>query len=81
MRDANHPKDPVHVVISESLRQTEDEISLACDRKQLSVFDVNPPPQIVWEEVPVRRTVDRRTGLSLLREVYMPWLNMSRLDN
>ena len=37
MRDANRSKDPVHFVVLESLRQTEGDIFLICDRKQLSV--------------------------------------------
>ena len=46
--DANHSKDLVHFMIPESLRQTEDEISLVCNRKQMSIFDVHPPPQVSW---------------------------------
>ena len=68
MTDANHSKHPVHYMIPESLRQTEDEISLVCTRKQMSVFDANPPPQIVWDQVLVRRTVDRRTGVVIAEE-------------
>ena len=43
--DANHSRDPVHFMIPEGLRQTEDEISLVCNRKQMSTFDMNPPLQ------------------------------------
>ena len=35
--DANHARDPVHFMIPETLRQTEDEISLVCNRKQMSI--------------------------------------------
>ena len=48
MTGANHSKDPVHFTIPESLRQTENAISSFCTRKQMSIFDANPPPQIVW---------------------------------
>ena len=34
MVDANHAKDPIHFRIPESLRQTEDEISLVCNRNR-----------------------------------------------
>ena len=68
MIDANHSKDPVHFMIPESLRQTEDEISLVCNRKQMSIFDANPPPQIPWDQILVRRTVDRRTGVVIAEE-------------
>ena len=67
--DANHARDPVHLMIPESLRQTEDEISLVCNRKQMSIFDVHPPPQILWDQVLVRRTVDRRTGVVIAEEM------------
>ena len=60
--DANHSRDPVHFMIPESLRQTEDEISLVCNRKQMSIFDMHPPLQISADQILVRRTIDRRTG-------------------
>ena len=56
-------QDPAHFMIPECLRQTEDEILLVCSRKQMSIYDTSLPPQIMWDEVLVRRTVDRRTGL------------------
>ena len=46
LADANHARDPAHFTIPESLRQTEDEISLVCNRKQMSIYDMQPPPQI-----------------------------------
>ena len=66
--DANHARDPTHFTIPESLRQTEDEISLVCNRKQMSIYDVNPPPQISIDQVLVRRTIDRRTGVVMAEE-------------
>ena len=70
MTDANHAKDPTHFMIPECLRQTEDEISLVCTdhRKQLSIYDINPPPQIGWGQVLVRRTIDPRTGIVMAEE-------------
>ena len=67
--DANHSRDPVHFMIPESLRQTEDEISLVCNRKQMSIFDVHPPPQVSWDQILVRRTIDRRTGVVIAEEI------------
>ena len=66
--DANPSRDPAHFMIPEGLRQTEDEISLVCNRKQMSIFDVNPPPQVSWDQILVRRTVDRRTGVVIAEE-------------
>ena len=51
----------------ESLRQTEDEISLVCNRKQMSIYDMQPP-QISIDQVLVRRTIDRRTGVVMAEE-------------
>ena len=58
---------PLHE-IPECLRQTEDEISLVCSRKQMSIHDTHPPPQIAWDQGLVRRTVDRRTGVVVSEE-------------
>ena len=49
-------------------RQTEEEISLVCNRKQMSIYDMQPPPQISMDQVLVRRTVDRRTGVVMAEE-------------
>ena len=68
MKDANHSRDPTNFVIPDCLCQTEDEISRVCSRKQLSIFDVNPPSQIGWEQVLVRCTIDRRTGVIISEE-------------
>ena len=67
--DANHSRDPVHFMIPESLRQTEDEISLVCNRKQMSIFDMHPPLQISADQILVRRTIDRRTGVVIAEEI------------
>ena len=64
LADANHARDPTHFMIPEILRQTEDEISLVCNRKQMSIYDMQPPPQSSMDQVLVRRTIDRRTGVS-----------------
>ena len=66
--DADHSRDPVHFTIPESLRQTEDEISLVCNRKQMSIFDMNPPLQTLADQILVRRTIDRRTGMVIAEE-------------
>ena len=66
--DANHSRDPVHFMIPESLRQTEDEISLVCNRTQMSIVDMNPPPQVSGDQTRVRRTIDRRTGVIIAEE-------------
>ena len=34
----------------------------------MSVYDTNPPPEITWDQVLIRRTVDRRTGVVLPEE-------------
>ena len=68
LADANHARDPTHFITPESLRQTEDEISLVSNRKQMSIFDVHPPPQISIDQVLVRRTIDRRTGVVMAEE-------------
>ena len=68
LTDANHARDPVHFMIPESLSQTEDEISLVCNRKQMSIYDMQPPPQISADQILVRRTVDRRTGVVIAEE-------------
>ena len=68
LTDANHARDPVHFMIPEILRQTEDEISLVCNRKQMSIYDMQPPPQISADQILVRRTVDRRTGVVIAEE-------------
>ena len=68
LADANHARDPTHFMIPESLRQTEDEISLVCNRKQMSIYDMQPPPQISTDQVLVRRTIDRRTGVVMAEE-------------
>ena len=67
--DANHSRDPVHFMIPEGLRQTEDEISLVCSQKQMSIFDMNPPLQISADQILVRRTIDRRTGVVIAEEI------------
>ena len=64
LTDANHARGPVHFMIPEILRQTEDEFSLVCNRKQMSIYDTQPPPQISADQILVRRTIDRRTGSS-----------------
>ena len=71
LTDANHARDPVHFMILEMLRQTEDEISLVCNRKQMSIYDMQPPPQIAADQILVRRTVDRRTGVVIAEEMFM----------
>ena len=68
LADANHARDPTHFTIPEMLRQTEDEISLVCNRKQMSIYDMQPPPQISMDQVLVRRTIDRRTGVVMAEE-------------
>ena len=68
LADANHARDPTHFTIPESLRQTEDELSLVCNRKQMSIYDMQPPPQISIDQVLVRRTIDRRTGVVMAEE-------------
>ena len=68
MTDANHAKDPTHFMIPECFLQSEDGISLLCSRKQLSIYDMNPPPQTGWEQVLVRRAVDRRTGVVMAED-------------
>ena len=68
LADANHARDPTHFMIPELLRQTEDEISLVCNRKQMSIYDMQPPPQISMDQVLVRRTIDRRTGVVMAEE-------------
>ena len=68
LTDANHARDPAHVMIPETLRQTEDEISLVCNRKQMSIYDMQPPPQISVDQILVRRTIDRRTGVVMAEE-------------
>ena len=68
LADANHARDPTHFMIPESLRQSEDEISLVCNRKQMSIYDMQPPPQISMDQVLVGRTVDRRTGVVMAEE-------------
>ena len=68
LTDTNHARDPDHFMIPEILRQTEDEISLVCNRKQMSIYDMQPPPQISADQILVRRTVDRRTGVVIAEE-------------
>ena len=34
----------------------------------MSSFDVHPPPQVLWDQILVRRTVDRRTGVVIAEE-------------
>ena len=68
LADANHARDPAHFLIPETLRQTEDEISLVCNRKQMSIYDMQPPPQISVDQILVRRTIDRRTGVVMAEE-------------
>ena len=58
-------------MVPECLRQTEDEISLVCARKQMSIYDMNPPSQISSDPVLVRRTIDRRTGIVMAEETSM----------
>ena len=65
---ANHARDPANFMIPETLRQTEDEISLVCSRKQMSIYDMQPPPQISVDQILVRRTIDRRTGVVMAEE-------------
>ena len=55
-------------MIPEILRQTEDEISLVCNRKQMSIYDMQPPPLISVDQILVRRTIDRRTGVVTAEE-------------
>ena len=68
LTDANHARDATHFTIPEGLRQTEDEISLVCNRKQMSIYDMQPPPQVSIDQVLVRRTIDRRTGVVMAEE-------------
>ena len=79
LADANHARDPNHFSIPESLRQTEDEISLVCNRKQMSIYDMQPPPQISIDQVFVDRYIIYGYKLCYLVLCYVDHLDRSYL--
>ena len=67
--DANMAKDPLHTQIPEMFWQCENNIKVSCTRKSMSRYDINPPIDISWDSVVVRRTIDRKTGVVMAEDV------------
>ena len=67
--DANMAKDPLHTQIPEMFWQCENNIKVSCTRKSMSRYDVNPPIDVPWDSVVVRRTIDRKTGVVMAEDV------------
>ena len=49
--------------------QCEDNIKVSCTRKSMSRYDINPPIDVAWDSVLVRRTIDRKTGVVMAEDV------------
>ena len=62
-------KDPLHMQIPEMFWQCEDNIKVSCTRKSMSRYDINPPIDVPWDSVVVRRTIDRKTGVVMAEDV------------
>ena len=67
--DANMAKDPLHMQIPAMFWQCEDNIKVSCTRKSMSRYDINPPIDVSWDSVLVRRTIDRKTGVVMAEDV------------
>ena len=67
--DANMAKDPLHMQIPDMFWQCEDNIKVSCTRKSMSRYDVNPPIDVSWDSVVVRRTIDRKTGVVMAEDL------------
>ena len=67
--DANMAKDPLHMQIPEMFWQCENNIKVSCTRKSMSRYDINPPIDVPWDSVVVRRTIDRKTGVVMAEDV------------
>ena len=67
--DANMSKDPQHTQIPAMFWQCEDNIKVTCTRKSMARHDVQPPIDIAWDSVLVRRTIDRKTGVVISEDV------------
>ena len=67
--NANMAKDPLHMQIPAMFWQCEDNIKVSCTRKSMSRHDIQPPIDVAWDSVLVRRTIDRKTGVVMSEDV------------
>ena len=51
------------------LVKCEDNIKVSCTGKSMSRYDINPPIDVPWDSVVVRRTIDRKTGVAMAEDV------------
>ena len=73
-KTANYPKDPAHVMIPESLQESEHCVQVAYTQNTLQAYDTRTPRAIPWDSVVVRRTINRKTGV-VMAEDYTEELN------
>ena len=67
-KTANYPKDPAHVMIPESLQESEHCVQVAYTQNTLQAYDTRTPRAIPWESVVVRRTINRKTGVVMAED-------------
>ena len=78
-KTANYPKDPTHVIIPDSLQESERAVQVAYTQNTLTAYDTRTPRAILWESVLVRRTINRKTGV-VMAEDYTAELDESALN-
>ena len=67
-KTANYPKDPAHVMIPESLQESEHCVQIAYTQNTLQAYDTRTPRAIPWDSVVVRRTINRKTGVVMAED-------------
>ena len=67
-KTANYPKDPAHVMIPESLQESEHCVQVAYTQNTLQAYDTRTPRAIPWDSVVVRRTINRKTGVVMAED-------------
>ena len=78
-KTAKYPKDPTHVIITESLRESEHAVQVAYTQNTLTAYDTRTPRAIPWESIIVRRTINWKTGV-VMAENYTSDLDESALN-
>ena len=61
--NANYPRDPMHMMIPESLTESEHAIQIVYNQSTMTAHDSNPPKGVDWSTVVLRRTINRKTGV------------------
>ena len=72
--NANYPRDPMHMMIPESLTESEHAIQVVYNQSTMTAHDSNPPKGVDWSAVVLRRTINRKTGV-VMSEDYIASLS------